>query len=481
MAEAIIIKASTGDPIIIDVGNQKIQGRVVSKTVQFGLFTMNENAVWASKNQLRKESYPFATINLKVNRFAFKYEVGDCFRFSCLKYGISDMVLRVLRRIETELESEEINVIAMEDLFQITNTIGEYSASTSYTPPRVDYTVNPITNKQIIESLYLWTAGKLAISPLAARSELTDLGFQTYLSLDLGTSYQPNPIGQPSNFRAYGTLVGDYPGPDDPTTNPHGTYEIDEQIGFIVDFSNSDVDLIESQEWETILSGSNNLAIIVSDPTSFEVISFKTITPVSGTQYKIEGVIRGRYGTKKVSHYDGEEFYFLGQDIPVIEDNNIIAGADLFFKLIGFNGVQYGSLSDAEGLELLIGGRAKTPYVPINFRANGKAKNAHYDADIALTWSPRIRGMGAGIGVPGLDVPAARREGLFEIEVWVGGALKRTTTDLDCSVWTYTEAMNIVDNGSPASIIIFKLMNFGRYEDGIKYSSDQVTVVCKKN
>src|SRR3989304_1644581 len=156
MAEAIIIKASTGDPIIIDVGNQKIQRRVVSKTVQFGLFTMNENAVWASKNQLRKESYPFATINLKVNRFAFKYEVGDCFRFSYLKYGISDMVLRVLRRIETELESEEINVIAMEDLFQITNTIGEYSASTSYTPPRVDYTVNPITNKQIIESLYLW-------------------------------------------------------------------------------------------------------------------------------------------------------------------------------------------------------------------------------------------------------------------------------------------------------------------------------------
>ena len=49
---AIVLKQSIADPVAYDAGNHAIQGRIVSKTMKFSLFTTNENAVWASSNQL---------------------------------------------------------------------------------------------------------------------------------------------------------------------------------------------------------------------------------------------------------------------------------------------------------------------------------------------------------------------------------------------------------------------------------------------
>ncbi|MCK4529210.1 hypothetical protein KAW18_17745, partial [candidate division WOR-3 bacterium] len=84
----IDFKNSISDPIAVDIGNYVTQGRIVSKTIQLASFTTNENAVWAAKRQLQKESYPFAFINVPVNRDLFRLQVGDCFKFSYSKYGI---------------------------------------------------------------------------------------------------------------------------------------------------------------------------------------------------------------------------------------------------------------------------------------------------------------------------------------------------------------------------------------------------------
>jgi hypothetical protein len=112
--------------------------------------------------------------------------------------------------------------------------------------------------------------------------------------------------------------------------------------------------------------------------------------------------------------------------------------------------------------------------------ANGSSFAARYDTDIILTWSPRYRGKGAGIGIPGVVLAESDREGLFEIEVWVNAVNVRTTTAINAATWTYTAAMNTADNGSLASSVVFKLLNY-RAEGGITYGSGQVEVTCKKN
>ena len=118
--------------------------------------------------------------------------------------------------------------------------------------------------------------------------------------------------------------------------------------------------------------------------------------------------------------------------------------------------------------------------MPVDFNANDRSFAARYDTDIALTWSSRYREKGAGIGIPGQVLADTDRDGLFEVEVWVGEVKKRTATAIDAATWTYTEAMNIADNGSLASAITFKLSNY-RTDAGITYKSAQAEIICKKN
>ena len=139
-----------------------------------------------------------------------------------------------------------------------------------------------------------------------------------------------------------------------------------------------------------------------------------------------------------------------------------------------------GLIAEAAALDLTIAGRALTPYIPANLMANGSAFAARYDDDIVLTWSPRYRGKGAGIGLPGTVLADADREGLFRVEVYVAAALVRTTDAIDAATWTYAEAMNIADNGSPAVVVTFEVSDY-RVEGGNMYESAQAEVICIKN
>lgn len=455
-------KKSISDPIAVDIGNYVIQGRIVSKTIQLASFTNNANAVWAAKHQLQKESYPFAFINIPVNRNLFRLQVGDCFKFSYSKYGISNMICRVLQKSEENLESEKIIFNAMEDVFGVSNVITEYSDPPDHVIKPPTYTLTPFTHQAVFEAPYV-LSDAIKVLPLACREDDLDLGFDIYLSIDGGASYSL--INRISNLQPYGTLVGTYPA---------DTYTIDEETGFIIDFVD-DAELIETTTWANIFSAEQNTAILGD-----EIISFRDITPVAGTQYKLENVIRGRFGTQKVAHVADEKFWFIKKKVALAAHSEILAGVARKFKLVPYNIKYSGDVSEATAIDLSIEGESKKPYIPINFLANGSSKVARYSTDIVLTWSPRYRGKGAGIGSPGIVLADADREGYFEVEVWVASVKMRTTTAIDAATWTYTGTMNTTDNGSLASEVLFKLLNYCT-EDGVLYESDQVEVTCKKN
>ncbi|MCK4498873.1 hypothetical protein KAU11_00070 [Candidatus Babeliales bacterium] len=457
-------RKSISNPNALDIGNIAVQKGTASKTIQFPLFTTNENAVWAAKQQLMKESYPFALINIPVNRDLFRLQVGDCFKFSYAPYGISNMICRVLLITEESLDSENIIVHAVEDFYSVANSITVYGDPTLISDPLDPYILKPFLFQEVIEAPYLLTSD-IEIVPVAARRSDLDLGMHVHLSIDGGSSYSM--IGGAANLRPYGLLVGTYSA---------STYTIDDTVGFIIDFYTSDVNLIETITWPDVLAALNNNALLGD-----ELITFQTITPVSGTQYKLEGIIRGRLDTEKVEHLDGEEFYCIGSfNITSIQHPEIVAGADRKFKLVPYNIKSTGDLSEAEVIDLSIEGRAKKPYIPKNFLANGSSFASRYSADIILIWSPRYRGMGAGIGIPGEVLPDADREGFFEVEVYVSDILVRTTSAIDAATWTYTAVMNNADNGALADVVVFKLLNY-RTEEGFVYESDQVSVTCKKN
>jgi len=458
---ALDFKKSMADPPARDPGNRAIQNRIVSKTIQLGLFTRNSNAVWAAKQQLQKESYPFAILSLVVNRNLFRLQVGDTFKFSFAKYGIVEMILRILFIEESSMESEKITINCMEDIFGVAkstttfiSTIVDHSVQpTDYTPEGFDYV-------KVAEAPYALSGTGIQVIPVAARMTPVDLGFELYISYD-DSSY--NLIDTFANIQPYGELTEEYP----------LTFPIDDTNGILINFSTTDVSLIDTIAWSNTLSGQNNLLSIED-----EIISFTSITPVSGTIYLLEGVIRGRYGTSQAVHPIGTGAFFINQFIGQVDDTEIIAGATRYFKLVPFNNQLKGSISDSIAFPLVISGVAKTPYRVVNFCGNGASFASRYSADIILTWSARKRGTGAGIGVPGTILANSDHEGYFTVEVWVSSVLVRTETDINALTWTYSSAANISDNGALATSIEFKITNFIE-EDGTTYRSVSTSLITK--
>ena len=150
------------------------------------------------------------------------------------------------------------------------------------------------------------------------------------------------------------------------------------------------------------------------------------------------------------------------------------------FKFVPYIGKNRDELADAIPYEREIEGRSRRPYIPDNFFAEGMSIGSVYTSDVNLTWSPRVRGSGAGVGDPFSTIDATPTwEGYFEIEVYVSSPLVRTTTEINDDEWIYTSAMNISDNGSLASEVIFKITNY-RYSENVRYDSPQAEVTVMK-
>lgn len=442
---AINFRSALSDPYAVDTGNKTTQSLTVSKTIKFGLFTNNANAVWGAKQQLQKESYPFAVISVPVNRDLFRLQVGDTFKFSYSKYSIVDMVCRVLQIEEESLESENIIVHAMEDVFSVTNVTESYSAPIDNTGDSPDYTAVPIVNQDVIEAPFVVVGDDIGVIPIVSRSASSQTGYTLYMSSDDGASYSP--LGSFGVFAVYGATVREY------TTD---TYQIDD-VGMIVDFANDDIDFYESLTRQGML-GIENTVLIGS-----EIMTLQTITPItggSGRRYKLTGVYRARFGTVKENHAVGSGMYLInGKQFAYSLNEDILPGTDRKFKVTPFNIQTTGTVADSLVTDLSIVGVSRTPYPIPNLRANGNNTDPVYYDDIVLTWTALYRSIGAGAYAPDITDKPPTWEGYYEIKVYVSDVLVRTTTDIDDDTWTYTEAMNTTDNGSLASEVVFKITN----------------------
>jgi len=451
-----------------DPANLGIVGRVNSKTVRLMMFTTPRNGVWAADRALKAEAYPLAHLNLTVNRDQFRTEPGDLFRFNYSKRNISNMVCRVQGVSEEDLaDSEKIVVNALEDVDYIsTQLIGIGSGGVSGEAVPEDLDLEDLVNVTVVEGNFVSIGEDVAVIPIASKELGIEVGYLVYMSIDGGSSYDK--IAQITVWAVYGTLVASY---------PSDTYQIDDQIGFEIEFDcpGTELDKIQTVSREYLLTG-KNMAILGD-----EIISFQTVTPVTATKLKLEGIYRGRFDTIRVNHGIGEKFYFIGTEYwNAIRHSNIIVGSTRKFKLVPYSLDYAGAVSDASEISLSISGRAKTPYMPINIMGNGAAFNPLYTGDIVLDWDVRFRGTGAGIGDADTVVDASPVwEGLFKVEVWVSSVLVRTVAAIDAQTWTYTSAMNTTDNGSLASVVVFKVSNYLE-SGGITYESDQNEITVKK-
>ena len=368
-----------------DIANRVINGKRQSRTTYISLITTPRNASWAADRAVKGMGYPLAQFTLPFNRDFFRVNVGGQFKFSYSKWGIVSMVCRVLMITEEEPGSSTINVQAIEDIDHISETIfGE--APHGKWPIEIT-TLYELENVSIIEAPYVLAGDVIQVIPLASKRSGTEIGFYVYMSIDGGSSYQK--IGTSTTYQLYGTLA-----------EPIGqaTYQVDEDSdGILIDFDvakEEDLDQIQTITRSQMISGSN-LALLGS-----EIISFQTVTPVTSTRYRLSDIYWGRFDTENAAHSAGEDFWFIGTSLyTLISHSELVIGSSRKFKYVPFNSGYAGDISEASEVSHSVTGRAQTPYVASNLMANGSTVG-RYTSDIALTWTSRIRGEGAGLGDP---------------------------------------------------------------------------------
>jgi hypothetical protein len=450
-----------------DPANQGMIGYLSSKTNQFPLVQTSRLAALIADRELKKTSYDFAEISFKANRNMFRALPGSLYNLAYPLYDIDSMIVRVTKIEEDGPESEIITVYATEDPRYAGQTCVRSIPETR--PDPIILPIDTLSNVVVIEVPYVIVNEESIIMGVSAsRVTGNEIGYGVYISND-GTTYTL--LGSSSSWGVHGTLIDPY---------PITTYTIDDEVGFEVLFGNDDGSTLETTTRGGLFTN-QNLGLLGN-----EFIAVQNITPVSTRRYRFTGVLRGKYETLKQHHAAGEDFYFLGErglNLFSADPSVFYYQGIRYVKVVAFNGVSYSSLSDATAYTINFDKRAFTPYCPTNLKANdcGLDYRATYSTDVVLTWSTRIRvGQGCGYGnVDGVTDAAPTWEGKFEVKVYVGGVLKRTTAAIDDDTWTYTEAMNLADNTSLATEITFTVLNY--VASGVeRYDSETDSLIVRK-
>lgn len=448
--------------ILKDPAGIEILGREAEKTIKAPLFQLPMLANWIGDRMLAREAWPAAKITFQARRSLFRLQPGDAFVWNSDRYGVYGNVYRVSGTSEEDLESGVIQISAELDVRYLSRGPASISIPTS-NDPSADADLAPLASVAVMEIPYaLQNDETIRVLTIAGRETGKETGYYVYMSLD-GSTYAK--IGTVSMFATAGVLDAEY---------PSDTFEIDDEIGASVDVS------MDASMMETIsraqMFGESNLALIGD-----EIVSFQTITPAGGGVYDLTGVMRARCDSERAAHSAGAPFYYVGNyGVGVFELPELLPGTTRHFKLVPYTAKRAGDISEASAVEVEIEGRCRKPYRPINLTANSEGVNPKYSTDIVLDWHARLRDQGAGIGDADAVTDASPTwEGYFRIRVYVADVLVRTASGIDALTWTYTEDMNLSDNGTLAASVVFSLTNY-RTVASVEYASAATTLTVRK-
>ena len=447
-----------------DSAAKDILGHVNHESIKLVMFGNTENAQWAADRMVRKKATPPLQGELYCNRNPFALEVGDAFVLDCPEQNISDTVFRVMNIREEDLDSEVLVFAITQDIDYITSEIVMPAIVKGGTVR--DYSIDVLDDLLFIEAPYAVIGENIRLIPVIGRKKGSETGYDLHVSTDGGTSYQF--LDTITSYSPHGVLV-------DAMSKHVDTLATDFflEVDFDVDADALGIDTIARNE----MFAGENFAII-SNGTYHEIINFSVITPAAtpAGRYIISSLWRGRWDTVKRDWLVGDDFYFLGTNLILLEDPNFLTGVTRQFKCVPFNDKFSGSISQATVATHTFEGRAFKPYMPVNLRANDMGQLATLSTDCDLTWSPRIRNYDAGIGDADTVIDAApTHEGFFKVECYVGGiaTIACTTDSIVIYSQSYSNAQlkTMAGAATLADLYIFYVYNHITTAS-VKYTSD---------
>lgn len=139
--------ASTGKTNSITVQDIALAGQqqaTVGTTKQFPGFTNSALASRVAARELKATSTPIASVTIMANRVAAELNVGSVFKFRWPKFGISEIIMRVVNMELGDLNSNIVRIMCVEDVFAIDASSYITPSDPEWTDPVGDPTPCPV-------------------------------------------------------------------------------------------------------------------------------------------------------------------------------------------------------------------------------------------------------------------------------------------------------------------------------------------------
>lgn len=331
---------------------------------------------------LKTVSSPLASITIKMNRDGEKLLPGGVFRFAWSKLGITQQVYRITDIDYGTLNSPEVEISAVEDIFAVNAVAYAVPPPSGWVDPKKD--PQPLAFERLEEIPYgLLDAEQIRAMTLGSRAGGQEVGYRVYSDSGVGDPLeQTNDIvGQ---FTPSAALVADLP----LDTGDGGSFSVEASI----DISDvSSVTLSERDAGRALLLVNN------------EWIAFQTITDNGDGTHTLGNVLRGVLDTIPADHAAGSRVFFATSGVGLTQPEPFNAPGIVEAKLLPYTPLKTLPEADAALLSLTTVGRTVKPYPPGQVRINGLRRPAAVSgSSVLIEWAHRNR-LSQGTDIFGAD------------------------------------------------------------------------------
>jgi hypothetical protein len=200
-------RGDTKDTVLTfqDSASIDAQGGIISQTINYPGIDSFDTATKVGMRELRLHSTPLAQVELKVNRDGWDINPGDPIVMNWSDYGVTSMVLRVMRVNYGSLDNSEITLSCIEDVFGLPSNTYVSTQESQWT----DFVVDPadISDAKLVELPYFeiatggvfgdagWIAAQTVESAsgflvFMADSSISSPDYQLWVDANDGSGYQ---------------------------------------------------------------------------------------------------------------------------------------------------------------------------------------------------------------------------------------------------------------------------------------------------
>lgn len=392
----------------------------LSSTLNYPGLPTAELAARVAQRELVKNSGFLKRLKCRLDRRAYPVRVGMCFRISDPRKGISNIVLRCLRREEGETGDGRITITAVQDVFSLPTTSYVASQPNSWAPP--DRTPQAIATRRLIEAPYWELARSIDPANLALVEDTA-----CYI---LVLAVRPSGLSLSYDITTRVGMSGSF------TTRAVGAFVPSGVLASSLSITGTSATVINGVDLDVVQPGT--VALVDN-----EIVRISTINASTGAITFARGCI----DTVRAAHAAGARIWFFG-DYSGDDPTEYTTGSTIQAQLLTNTGTGKLSPGSAGTESVTLNQRQYRPYPPARLRVNSATYPATITGDLSIGWAHRDRVTQADQVIDDEQTSIGPEAGTtYTVRIYNGTTLVRTETGISGTSYTYASADEIADGG----------------------------------